>query len=272
MVLVFFIIHVKSFLQVKNITNTLLFLLSSSSFSILLLLSLFSFYPYFANAQEEVITIVPGSSDSSRYRFFDITEYPISLGKEIKWYNADNIVHKIVITSSSLGNSSNENDTIAQSENIKPNEFFSYQFDKEGEYLFESPKYDWMKGKIIVTDDIKTIKKNMKENDIDVYISWIPSTIKLGEKSIFKIIFLDKKSEKNQEHIDYSFTIQNPSSSSSSNKVLYKNAITHSAWGVEPASHVFDSGGTFIGKLGIEGILFQPIDPEYTEFEIQVTE
>jgi hypothetical protein len=129
-----------------------------------------------------------------------------------------------------------------------------------------------MKGKIIVTDDIKTVKKSMKENDIDVYISWIPSTIKLGEKSIFKIIFLDKKSEENQEHIDYSFTIQNPSSSSSSNKVLYKNTITHSAWGVEPASHVFDSGGTFIGKLGIEGILFQPIDPEYTEFEIQVTE
>lgn len=257
----------KSFLQVKNITKTLLLL---SSFSILLLLSLFSFYPYFANAQEEVITIVPGSSDSSRYRFFDITEYPISTGKEIKWYNADNIFHQIVITSSS-GSGNNKNETIAQSENIKPNEFFSYQFDKEGEYLFQSPKYDWMKGKIIVTDDIKTIKKSMKENDIDVYISWIPSTIKLGEKSVFKIIFLDKKSEKNQEHIDYSFTIQNPSSSSS-NKVLYKNAITHSAWGVEPASHVFDSGGTFIGKLGIEGILFQPIDPEYTEFEIQVTE
>jgi plastocyanin len=262
---------VKSFLQVTNITNTLLLLLLSS-FSILLLLSLFSFYPYFANAQEEVITIVPGSSDSSRYRFFDITEYPIGTGEEIKWYNADNIVHKIVISSpSSGGGSSNENDTIAQSENIKPNEFFSYQFDKEGEYLFQSPKYDWMKGKIIVTDDIKTIKKSMKENDIDIYISWIPSIIKLGEKSVFKIIFLDKKSEKNQEHIDYSFTIQNPSSSSS-NKVLYKNAITHSAWGVEPASHVFDSGGTFIGKLGIEGILFQPIDPEYTEFEIQVTE
>ena len=261
----------KSSLQVKNITNTLLLLLLSS-FSILLLLSLFSFYPYFANAQEEVITIVPGSSDSSRYRFFDITEYPISTGEEIKWYNADNIVHNIVITSfGSSSSSSNGNDTIAQLENIKPNEFFSYQFDKEGEYLFQSPKYDWMKGKIIVTNDIKTVKKSIG-NDIDVYISWTPSTIKLGEKLLFKIIFLDKKSEKNQEHIDYSFTIQNPSSSSPSNKVLYKNAITHSAWGVEPASHVFDSGGTFIGKLGVEGILFQPIDPEYTEFEIQVTE
>ena len=41
------------------------------SFSILFLL--FSFYSQFAYA-EEIITIVPGSSDSSRYRFFDITE------------------------------------------------------------------------------------------------------------------------------------------------------------------------------------------------------
>ncbi len=253
----------ESFIQGKNITNTLLL----SSFSIILLPLLFSLYPHFANAQEEIITIVPGSSDSSRYRFFDITEYPISTGEEIKWYNADNIIHNIVVTSNS---SSNGKDTVAQSENIKPNDFFSYKFDKEGEYLFQSSKYDWMKGKIIVTDDIKTIKKSM-ENDIDVYISWTPSSFKVGEKSLFKIIFLDKKNEKNQEHIDYSFTIQNPSSSASSNKVLYKNAITHSAWGVEPASHLFDSGGTFIGKLGIEGILFQPIEPEYKEFEIQVT-
>jgi plastocyanin len=230
----------------------------------LLLLVLFSFYPYFAYAQEEIITIVPGSSDSNRYRFFDITEYPISTGKEIKWYNADNIIHNIVITSSS----SKGKDIIAQSENIRPNEFFSYKFDKEGEYLFQSSKYNWMKGKIIVTDDIKTIKKSIG-NDIDVYISWTPLSIKLGEKSLFKIIFVDKKSDENQEHIDYSFTIQN--SSLSSDKVLYKNAITHSAWGVEPASHIFDSEGTFIGNLGINGILFQPIDPEYTKFEIQVT-
>jgi hypothetical protein len=175
-------------------------------------------------------------------------------------------MHNIVITT-------NDGKTIVtQSKDIKPKGFFSFTFDDEGEYLFQSSKYDWMKGKIIVTSDITTIKKSM-DNDIDLYLSWTPSSsIKIGEKVFFKIIFVDKKSEKNQEHIDYSFTIQNPSSSSSSNKVLYKNTITHSAWGVEPASHVFDSGGTFIGKLGIEGILFQPIDPEYTEFEIQVTE
>ena len=92
---------------------------------------------------------------------------------------------------------------------------------------------------------------------------------KTRRKITFQNNIADKKNERNQEHIDYSFTIQNPSSSSDT--VLYKNAITHSAWGIEPASHIFDSEGTFIGKLGIEGIIFQPIEPEYAEFEIQVT-
>ena len=63
-----------------------------------ILFFLFSCYSHFVHA-EEIITIVPGSSDSSRYRFFDITEYPISTGEEIKWYNADNILHKIQIMS-----------------------------------------------------------------------------------------------------------------------------------------------------------------------------
>jgi plastocyanin len=244
----------KSFFQRKNITNTLFF-----SFSISTLLFLFSFSSYFANAQEEIITIVPGSSDPTRYRFFDITEYPISTGGEIQWYNADNIIHKIIITST------NGEIIVVQSTDIKPKEFFSYKFDKEGEYLFQSTNYNWMKGKIIVTDDIKTIKQSMK-NDIDLYISWTPSNITQGEKIIFKIIFVDKKSERNHEHIDYSFTIQN----STSDTILYKNAVTHSAWGLEPASYKFDSRGIFIGKLRIEGILFQPIEPDNTEFEIQV--
>src|SRR5688500_1525244 len=131
----------KSFFQIKNITNTLFF-----SFSFSTLLFLFSFSSFFANAQEEIITIVPGSSDPTRYRFFDITEYPISTGKEIQWYNADNIIHNIIVTSA------NGEIIVAQSGNIKPKEFFSYKFDKEGEYIFQSSNYEWMKGKIIVTD------------------------------------------------------------------------------------------------------------------------
>jgi hypothetical protein len=202
--------------------------------------------------------MVPGSSDSSRYRFFDITEYPISTREQIKWYNADNIIHTIQIMSK------DGKTIVAESENIKPKEYFNYEFKKEGEYLFQCSKYPWMKGKIIVTDGIKTIKESLG-NDIDLYLSWTPSTIKSGEKALFKIIFIDKKSSKNQEHIDYSFIIKN----STDDKVLYKNSLTHSAWGIEPASYKFDLTGNFVGEVGIQGILFQPINPEYIEFEIE---
>ena len=226
-----------------------------------ILFFLFSCYSHFVHA-EEIITIVPGSSDSSRYRFFDITEYPINTGEEIKWYNADNILHNIQI----MSNDTNKT-IVAESENIEPKEYFNYKFKEEGEYLFQSIKYPWMKGKIIVTDDIKTVKKSF-ENDIDLYISWTPSTIKSGEKTIFKLIFIDKKSSKNQEHIDYSFTIKD----STADKVLYKNSLTHSAWGVEPASHKFNSTGNFMGEVGIQGVLFQPVSLQYSEFEIEVTQ
>ena len=156
---------------------------------------------------------------------------------------------------------------IAESENIEPKEYFNYKFKEEGEYFFQSIKYPWMKGKVIVRDDIKTIKERLK-NNIDLYISWTPSIIKLHEKTLFKIIFTDKKSSKNQEHIDYSFTIKDLDD----DKVLYKNSLTHSAWGVEAASHKFNSTGNFIGEVGIQGVLFQPVSPQYSEFEIEVTQ
>ena len=83
--------NVNKYFHLNKITNVLFF-----SFSILIVFLLFSFDSQLAQS-EEIITIVPGSSDSSRYRFFDITEYPINPGKEIKWYNADNILHNIKV-------------------------------------------------------------------------------------------------------------------------------------------------------------------------------
>ena len=114
----------KKYFQLNKMSNVLFF-------SFLIMFFLFSFSSYFANAQEEIITIVPGSSDPTRYRFFDITEYPVSTGQEIQWYNADNIIHNIIVIST-------KGDIIvAQSEDIKPKEYFNYEF-KEGEYLFSA--------------------------------------------------------------------------------------------------------------------------------------
>jgi uncharacterized membrane protein len=48
---------------------------------------------------EEVITILPGAQDHSRPRFLDISFYPIEKGKELTWFNDDDISHRIIINS-----------------------------------------------------------------------------------------------------------------------------------------------------------------------------
>lgn len=63
-------------------------------------LSLFIFIQqeYFTIIQaEEIITIIPGSSDEKRERVYDITYYPIKPRETIKWRNADNIPYQIEI-------------------------------------------------------------------------------------------------------------------------------------------------------------------------------
>src|SRR5918994_130621 len=73
-------------------------------FTIIFIFSLFLFIfieqEYFTILYaEEIITIIPGSSDEKRERLYDITYYPIKPGKIIKWSNADNILHEIEILS-----------------------------------------------------------------------------------------------------------------------------------------------------------------------------
>jgi plastocyanin len=100
---------------------------------------------------QDVITIIPGAGDKNNPLFFDITYYPIQIGKEVRWYNADDVNHKIIVSS---GNETNtvgiENKKVSESGNIKPKTSFSYKFDKEGTYRFSSPIYPWMHGNVIV--------------------------------------------------------------------------------------------------------------------------
>ena len=67
---------------------------------------------------------------------------------------ADNILHNIQI----MSNDTNKT-VVAESENIKPNQYFNYEFKGEGEYLFQSIKYQWMKGKIKEKSLLQMISK-----------------------------------------------------------------------------------------------------------------
>jgi plastocyanin len=51
------------------------------------------------------------------------------MGKELRWYNDDEVSHKIIITG---GEEQNNRTNLFDSGNIKPKASFSYKFDKAG--------------------------------------------------------------------------------------------------------------------------------------------
>ena len=75
----------------------------------------------------------------------DITFYPIETGKELTWFNDDDISHRIIIN---LVTQNNSTELVADSEIIKPDNSFTYTFEEEGTYNFYSPNYPWIKGTV----------------------------------------------------------------------------------------------------------------------------
>jgi predicted PurR-regulated permease PerM len=56
---------------------------------------------------QDIITIIPGASDKNNPSFFDVKYYPVLIGKEVRWYNADDVNHKIIISSGNETNTEN---------------------------------------------------------------------------------------------------------------------------------------------------------------------
>jgi plastocyanin len=207
---------------------------------------------------EEVITIIPCSSNHNNPKFFDTPSYFVQKGQQIRWYNADDINHRIVISTSDAKT------LLADSGIIKSNGSFPFKFNNIGIYLFSSPVYPWMQGNVSVTDDISSVTMTNPKNIVDVQLTWTPAIPRVGEITHFKIIFINKNTDKNQQHIDYVFSIDSPE-----NKILYQQA-QHSSWGVEYASYKFNTPGIIIPKLTIDAILFQPVEPVEYNFKMSV--
>jgi hypothetical protein len=214
--------------------------------------------PVFA---EEVITILPGAQDHNRPRFLDITFYPIETGKELTWFNDDDTSHRIIINATS--EESNATILVADSGIIEPENSYTYTFEEEGTYLFSSHTYPWIKGTVLVSDDISTVTRTDSENDIDVQLSWTPIAPKVGQETHFKIIFISKETEENQKHIDYRFCIQDQTGK----RIDLKSP--HSGWGVESASYIFEKEGEFNPRISIFNINFIPVEVGVTEFEMK---
>lgn len=144
---------------------------------------------------EEVITILPGSTDKNRPSFLDMTFYPIEKGKELTWFNNDDVNHSIVVNSAS---EDNKTILLVESETIKPEDSFTYTFEEEGTYHFSSPTYPWIKGTVFVSDDISTITQTDSKNDVDVQLSWTPSSPVTGQPSqlILRLYLSTRKRKK----------------------------------------------------------------------------
>jgi hypothetical protein len=196
---------------------------------------------------KEVITILPGAQDHNRPRFLDITFYPNEKGKELTWFNDDDVGHRITINSTA--EESNSTELVADSGVIKPEDSYAYAFEEEGTYRFSSPTHPWIKGIVFVNDDISTITQSDPENDIDVQLSWTPSSPKVGQQTHFKIIFINKETEENQKHIDYRFSIQVPDGK----RVDLQSP--HSGWGAESASYTFEEEGEYKPRISIFNII-----------------
>jgi hypothetical protein len=209
---------------------------------------------------EEVVTILPGAHDQTRLRFLDIIFYPIEKGGELTWVNEDEILHKIIIKP--LAQAKKEATPIVTSETIEPGKSFTYTFEKEGTYHFSSLTYPWINGSVFVNDRISSVTKTDSKNNIDVQLSWTPSLPKPGQETHFKIIFVDKKTEENQKHIDYGFSILDPTG-----KKIDLQSL-HSGWGVESASYTFKKEGEFKPRISIFSVNFLPVEIRLTEFEL----
>jgi hypothetical protein len=212
---------------------------------------------------EEVITILPGAQDHNRPRFLDITFYPIEKGKELTWFNDDDISHRIVINATTEEN--NNTELVADSGIIKPEDSYTYTFEEDGTYQFSSLTHSWIKGTVFVNDDISTATQTDSENDIDVQLSWTPSSPKIGQQTHFKIIFINKEIEENQKRIDYRFSIQD----GNGKKIDLQSP--HSGWGVESASYTFEKEGEFKPRISIFNINFIPVAVGVTEFEVETS-
>jgi plastocyanin len=222
-------------------------------------LSLTIISPFPAAYAQDVITIIPCSSDHNNPKFFDTTSDYVRKGQSIRWFNADDINHRIIISTS------DGKEVVSDSGLIRPNGSFSFKFNNPGIYDFSSPIYPWMKGNVSVTDDLYSEIKGSAKNNVNVQLSWSPASPKVGQYTHFRIIFLNRSTQINQSHIDYVFSINN-----STNKTVFQQGL-HSSWGVESASYKFNTIGIFTPKVTITGILFQPVEPTEVDFNMSVT-
>ncbi len=102
---------------------------------------------------------------------------------------------------------------------------------------------------------------------LDVGITTIPEKPVAGGVTKFQINFINPKTEKIQEHIDYKFTLQRDGEN-----VFGPTDLIHTSEGSVTIPVETKEVGTYFGLIEIEGILFQPIPVEVVSFSILIAD
>ena len=100
---------------------------------------------------------------------------------------------------------------------------------------------------------------------LNVGIATIPENPSPGEIVKFKIDFINPKTERIQEHIDYKFTLQRDGQN-----VFGPTPLIHTSEGSVTIPVEIQESGTYFGLVEFEGILFQPIPVERMTFTIPI--
>jgi hypothetical protein len=103
------------------------------------------------------------------------------------------------------------------------------------------------------------------QGTLNVKISVIPMNPQPTDETKFKIDFINPKFEKIQEHIDYTFNLQKDGQN-----IFGPTPLTHTSLGsvTIPVGNL--EAGNYFVSIEIEGILFQPIPPEFVSFSIPI--
>ena len=102
---------------------------------------------------------------------------------------------------------------------------------------------------------------------LNVGITTIPEKPVAGGITKFQIDFINPKTEKIQEHIDYKFTLQRDGEN-----VFGPTDLIHTSEGSVTIPVETIESGTYFGLIEIEGILFQPMPVEVVSFSITIAE
>ena len=102
---------------------------------------------------------------------------------------------------------------------------------------------------------------------LNIGITTIPENPTPGGIVKFKIDFINPKTDRIQEHIDYKFTLQRDGEN-----VFGPIPITHTSIGSVTIPVEVIEPGTYFGIIEFEGILFQPIPVERMSFTLPIAQ